>query len=91
MYSEVIQHYGLENQTDMLMEECAELIQAANKMKRYPEDHEARRNLIEEIVDVEIMIAQMKIGYKITKEEITSLRMQKDNRLFKRLWEEKAE
>lgn len=91
MYSEVIQHYGLENQTDMLMEECAELIQAANKMKRYPEDHEARRNLIEEIVDVEIMIAQMKIGYKITREEITSLRTQKDNRLFKRLWEEKAE
>lgn len=91
MYSEVIQHYGLENQTDMLMEECAELIQAANKMKRYPGDHEARRNLIEEIVDVEIMIEQMKIGYKITREEITSLRMQKDNRLFKRLWEEKAE
>lgn len=85
MYSEVIEHYGLENQTDMLMEESAELIQAANKMKRYPEDKVTRKHFVEEIVDVEIMIAQMKIGYKITREELNTIRMQKDKRLFESL------
>ena len=56
--------YGLDAQTTVCMEECAELIQAISKLKRYnPEDPNNRvgrseliENLYEEIADVLICI-----------------------------------
>lgn len=54
--------YGADTQTTVCMEECAELIQAISKLKRYnPEDpnnkvsrNELIENLYEEMADVQI-------------------------------------
>lgn len=65
LYKKAIEKYG-DNQLDMLVEECAELIKAVQKLKRANDrgtDVEldaAMENFIEEQVDVEIMIGQMK-------------------------------
>ncbi|MCK9463121.1 MAG: hypothetical protein M0R80_26155 [Proteobacteria bacterium] len=53
-----LDRWGIESQMDMLQEECAELIVAVNKVKRRKGD--AIPNFLEEIADVEIMIAQMR-------------------------------
>ena len=81
----IANHYGFENQSRQLMEECGELTQAVNKMwrvkKRYAcvsgktlQECEAENNLIEEIADVSIMIIQIQemlgIGYERITEEI---------------------
>ncbi len=57
---EILEHYGFINQRDILIEECAELIQAISKLKRNGE--RISSNFIEELVDVEIMLEQMKQG-----------------------------
>lgn len=59
-----IARYGNEMQTTVCMEECAELIQAISKLKRYnPEDptnnvgrSELIENLYEEMADVQICL-----------------------------------
>ena len=48
--------FGAENQENMCIEECAELIQAINKKHRG-----LKHNIPEEIADVEIMLEQLKI------------------------------
>ena len=55
--------YGLLAQSDMCIEEMAELTQAILKWRRHWGDVAVFNNLIEEIVDVEIMITQMKMMY----------------------------
>lgn len=52
----IAKHYGSQ-QLDILQEECAELIQAVSKYKRYGNVE----NLKEEIADVQIMIDQARI------------------------------
>lgn len=72
-----IEQNGTINQMDMCIEECAELIQAINKMKRisgkdacfpiYPKPVHSRLysktyfDLCSEVADVKIMLAQMEI------------------------------
>lgn len=51
-----INRYGAFAQENMCIEECAELIQAINKKHRGLE-----HNIAEEIADVEIVLAQLKI------------------------------
>lgn len=65
--AESIQHYGIENQSTVCMEECAELIQAISKAKRGKID---RDNMIEEIADVLICIEMLKQMYMISDYEI---------------------
>ena len=48
----IAEYYGLDNQLNKTIEECAELIQALVKL-------ESRENTIEEIADVQIMLKQM--------------------------------
>lgn len=62
--------YGTEKQLDMLVEECAELIVAVNKLKRKQAESDevfdkARHHLAEEIADVGIMIDQVSKGMLI--------------------------
>lgn len=56
---EILKHYGVNAQRRQLVEECAELIQAAMKLGR-ANDSTTFYNFIEEIADVEIMLEQMK-------------------------------
>jgi len=57
--------YGLEMQTVMLCEECAELTKASTKLLRNGDSKELVLALTEEMADVLIMIEQMKIAYQI--------------------------
>ena len=61
---ECLNRYGVEEQQRMAMEECAELIQAINKIHRKPSP-ENMNNLFEEIADVTIMIEQLKMIYLV--------------------------
>ena len=54
----IIRHYGAEHQKDILVEECAELIQATEKSRRQPDSPELTADMVEELADVYIMIMQ---------------------------------
>jgi NTP pyrophosphatase (non-canonical NTP hydrolase) len=60
IFKAAIEKFGEKNQQDMCIEECAELIQAINKWRRKPCAF-TFHNLLEEIADVEIMLAQLKL------------------------------
>ena len=59
----IANHYGFTPQLGQLEEECEELALACHKLKRHLQGSEKpdTSNLIEEIADVEIMTAQIKI------------------------------
>jgi hypothetical protein len=59
---EAIVLWGIEAQFDMVVEECAELINAIQKHKRGRVDES---NILEEAVDVDILLDQVKIWSKI--------------------------
>jgi len=54
----IIRHYGAEHQKDILIEECAELIQATEKSRRLDDRPELTADMVEELADVYIMIMQ---------------------------------
>jgi len=54
----IIEHHGIDEQLTKLMEECGELIQAANKY-RIAKGLEEQNKLIEEIQDVRIIADQL--------------------------------
>lgn len=89
--------FGQNHQENMLLEEMTELTTAILKFKRYkPSDgvflesksdnlkDEIKRlmdNIHEEIVDVQIMLDQMRIRYQLTPEEEEARRKSKISRL----------
>jgi NTP pyrophosphatase (non-canonical NTP hydrolase) len=81
-------HYGANDRARLLMEECGELVQAANKILRYPDNHEARVNLLEEMVDVSIMIKQMRVLFNYDELEWNHMMQYKVNRGKKRFMED---
>ena len=56
-FAKAIELWGLASQFEMLQEECAELIVAVNHLKR---DRISLTTVAEEIVDVEMMLAEIK-------------------------------
>ena len=72
--TKVIARYGADAQAMIHAKECAELIQAASKMRRAvnteSDTDTARYNLIEEAADVLICIRQMQEIYGITDHDI---------------------
>lgn len=56
----IMNHYGYDSQREMFIEECAEAIQAAQKCKRVG-DIDAFKHFCEEVADVCIMAAQMRL------------------------------
>ena len=83
-FEDIINHFGVNRQSRQAMEECGELIQAINKMLRYPDDEVKRIELIEEIADVLIMITQLKIIFDIEQSEIRRMMNYKKSRLVQR-------
>jgi NTP pyrophosphatase (non-canonical NTP hydrolase) len=67
VFQKAIKLYGKDEQMRMAQEECAELIQAVNKIHRAENNSNVKEygkacdNIIEEIADVEIMCAQLRI------------------------------
>lgn len=76
-----IARYGADAQTTVCMEECAELIQAISKLKRYnPEDHnntvsrkELIENLYEEMADVQICLSLLVTIYGLRPSDLRSM------------------
>lgn len=64
IYQEMIKKYGEQNQIDKTIEELAELIRALARNDR--------KNIIEELVDVDICLNYIKEIYKITENEFKS-------------------
>lgn len=99
MNLETAKYYGYEAQSNQLVEECAELIQAVNKYRRVEtglgqpvaEDKKAiaRDNLVEEIADVELMLEQVKYLLQIPEDELLAVKTFKVNRTRERMesWE----
>lgn len=87
------EHYGYEAQSNQLVEECAELIQAVSKYRRARgteqetplKEQVALDNLIEEIADVEIMLEQIKHLLKIPEEDLLAYKQFKVNRTKERI------
>jgi len=84
--TKAIAKYG-EMQLDIAQEECAELIQALSKWKRY-NNTKAKLNVIEKIADVTIMLEQLKIMFGITEEILQDEIDCKIDRLAKKMEEE---
>lgn len=68
--SEILNRCGIQKQSMIACEECAELIQAISKKMRCYEAHD---NLIEEIADVTIMIEQLKIQFRLSDKDIDTM------------------
>jgi len=62
LFKDAVDKWGVDAQLNMVIEECAELIQAVTKVKRH-ENEKTIDNLIEEAADVEIMLSQLNIMY----------------------------
>jgi NTP pyrophosphatase (non-canonical NTP hydrolase) len=78
----VADYYGYEEQSNQLIEECAELIQAINKYRRAGGKGQktdtrvelAFFNIIEEIADVEVMLDQIKYLLNISEDDILTVK-----------------
>jgi len=80
LYHKAINKWGLQAQLIMLMEECAELIQATSKIIRHiPKTETDWNNFAEEIADVEIMIEQMKmnVNWQNLNERVETIKKEK--------------
>ena len=92
---ETAKYYGYEAQSNQLVEECAELIQAVSKYRRATAgvgepvaDYKKTvvlENLIEEIADVELMLEQVKFLLRIPAEDIEAIKLFKVNRTKERI------
>lgn len=73
------EHYGYEPQSNMLIEEMAELTQAISKYRR---DNSKKNfdNIIEEIADVEVMLHQIKHLLGINPKYVEQIKIEKVNR-----------
>ena len=90
--SEIIQHYGVENQFGIHMEECAELIQAISKCNREYKYYcstdymvDERDHLVEEIADVMICIEQLLEIFDIPEGYIEAVIRDKMDRQVRRM------
>jgi hypothetical protein len=81
LYHLALNQWGVSSQLDMVVEECAELIKAIQKVRRNREDW---LPIVEEAVDVGLMIEQLKVIYPVIK-IWEDLRTQKLERLEKLL------
>ena len=75
--------YGIKSQTSQLDEEMAELTVETHKLMRGRT--EDTKGLIEEIADVEILLSQLKILYKINSLEVDLIKEKKINRQMERV------
>lgn len=86
LIQKLIDKNGIQIQSNIAMEECAELIQAISKCLRSKEmvPMTVREHLIEEMADVSICLDQLKVMYCIDDYEIDSWKKMKEERLIKR-------
>ena len=79
---EVLSKFGIANQMDMVIEECAELQKAVCKLFR-AETEERFENFIEEIVDVIVVCQQMLLNMGVSMNEVNTRAKAKLERALK--------
>ena len=86
LIQKLIDKNGIQIQSNIAMEECAELIQAISKCLRSKEivPMTVREHLIEEMADVMICLEQLKVIFHINEEELKCWIETKKNRLLTR-------
>ena len=82
-----IKHYGVDAQSTVCMEECAELIQAISKEKRGKHDY---KHLAEEIADVLICISMLQDMYEINSSDIQLWINLKQKRIVERMKQDES-
>lgn len=82
-----IKHYGVDAQSTVCMEECAELIQAISKEKRGKHDS---KHLSEEIADVLICISMLQDMYDIDSSDIQLWIDLKQKRIVERMKQDES-
>lgn len=82
-----IDYYGIETQSTVCMEECAELIQAISKEKRGKHDY---KHLAEEIADVLICISMLQDMYDIDSSDIQLWIDLKQKRIVERMKQDES-
>ena len=88
----IFEYYGIQSQRRQLVEECAELIKAVSKFERACESGDfraARDELLGEIADVKIMIAEFETGF-FGSEAVSAEVDRKLGRQARRIRDEKA-
>lgn len=82
----LVKKNGMNLQSMIAQEECAELIQAISKCLRTKEipAMNQRENLIEEMANVMICLEQLQIMYFIDDEELYAMKQKKEKRLIER-------
>lgn len=88
-----LEHYGRDYVHSVVMEECAELIQAVSKMFRYEKTDEGysdglaviRSNLIEEMADVRICLDYLEIMHGISETTVDKVQEEKEARILRRI------
>lgn len=86
----IFEHYGIECQLDMLVEECAELIKAVMKFKRNrftESDPDYYVEMVEEMADVTNIIEQFEVARLLMKEIIDCTKAYKVDRELERIKE----
>ena len=84
----IIDHYGFDNQSDQLIEECGELIVSISKNKRYSLSESCidyYDNLIEELADVKNLIEQLELKNDYVRQGIEVMIEHKTNRELDRI------
>lgn len=82
LFKKLIKVYGYKNQLNICSEECSELAKECSKWIRGKGN---RQSILEEMVDVSIMIEQLKLIFKITESEFEEKVSEKINRTKERL------
>ena len=89
IFDENIKAHGTDFEAGIAMEECAELIQAISKVRRYGFVGKYKDNLLEEIADVDIVLTELTMMFDIEGEEFYSVLDRKVQRIKERLEESK--
>ena len=89
IFDENIKAHGTDFEAGIAMEECAELIQAISKVRRYGFGGQYKDNLIEELADVNIVIIELMMMFDISQDEFYNVIDKKIQRLRKRLEEKR--
>ena len=82
LYQQAIEKFGVENQINQTIEECAELIVALSHWKR---DKCLRNNILEEIAGVENTLKQMKLVFDPYSQDYDKIKTDQMRKLKKHL------
>ena len=73
--------WGLNAQAGQTVEECAELIVALQKHTNRTPTPETAEGIVDEIVDVEMMLAQLRLAFNVSDEAFQKMIADKFNKL----------